>query len=482
MKALPLCQYKRDHQSKTYGHDTVHIDEVSSTTISQNISEKGSALSPSVPGDPTLPPVDRGFSAWATVAASSLLGFFVWGFPNSSGALLAAYLKDPVYTSQKGSSSILPLVGTLSTGVLYCSGIIIHPAIHYYPRLRKVFTWLGIVICTASLLGASFTTKVTTLMALQGILFAIGASLVYYPILSYLSEWFVRRRGLASGIVVAADNAGGVLFPVVVPALLARVGIQTTTRIYAVALAVCLLPAAPFMRPRLPEPWAREKHQRSTGRAWARDRRFWFFVAMNAVQGFAHFVPLTWLPTFATTLGLSTGQASLALTLSNAAAIFSGFGVGWLSDRVGIWALSFVVLLLSALATFVLWGVAGATYAGVLAFGVVYGLTAGSWSSLWSGFVRPIAGGDPAGAATIINCMMLSRGIGNIVSTPIATALQRVHAGNVAAGAASRTGFAVDGGRYDAVIIYTGACFAMGAAVALVGWAFDRKSTRRESR
>ena len=65
--------------------------------------------------------------------------------------------------------------------------------------------------------------------------------------------------------------------------------------------------------------------------------------------------------------------------------------MGWLSDRLDIWALAFCVLLASALATFVLWGVAGASYAGVLAFGVVYGVTAGTWSSLWSGFVRPIA-------------------------------------------------------------------------------------------
>ena len=47
----------------------------------------------------------------------------VWGFPNSFGVLLAAYLDDPVYNTQPGASSKLPLIGTLCTGIMYCSGM-----------------------------------------------------------------------------------------------------------------------------------------------------------------------------------------------------------------------------------------------------------------------------------------------------------------------------------------------------------------------
>ena len=57
------------------------------------------------------------------LVASFLVEVFVWGFPNSSGVLLAAYLKDPRYNTQQHATSILPLVGTLCTGIMYCSGI-----------------------------------------------------------------------------------------------------------------------------------------------------------------------------------------------------------------------------------------------------------------------------------------------------------------------------------------------------------------------
>ncbi|EKM53759.1 uncharacterized protein PHACADRAFT_99812, partial [Phanerochaete carnosa HHB-10118-sp] len=410
---------------------------------------------------------------------SSILGFFVWGFPKSSGALLAAYLQEPLYSSQKHAMSTLPLIGTLSTGILYCSGITSPCTSFPGSTDRRLQELLFIRQC---IITRAFASRTCCLGFLFVFLACSGqalprtyASLVYYPILSYLSEWFVQRRGLASGIVVAADNAGGVLFPIIIPALISRFGIMSTTRIYAVVLAVCLLPAIPFMKARLPESPVHGSTLRSATRSWMHDRRFWFFIVINTLQGFAHFVPLIWLPTFATSLGLTTSQASLTLTLSNATAIIAGFAVGWLSDRCNIWALAFSVLLLSSLATLVLWGVTSFSFAGVLACAAVYGITAGSWSSLWSGFVRPIALGDPSVATTIINFMMLSRGIGNIASTPISTALQQAKLVVVLGSGATKTGFAVDGGRYTAVIVYTGACFACASAVTILGWFLDRR-------
>ena len=93
------------------------------------------------------------------------------------------------------------------------------------------------------------------------------------------------------------DNTGGVLFPIILPALISRFGIKTTTRIYSIALAICLFPVLPFMKARLPESRVHGPAPRSSGtRTWMTDRTFWFFIAINTLQGFAHFVPLTWLP------------------------------------------------------------------------------------------------------------------------------------------------------------------------------------------
>lgn len=51
-----------------------------------------------------------------------MMGLFVFGFPKSAGVLLAAYLEDPLYTSQRDATTLLPLIGMFNMGILYCGG------------------------------------------------------------------------------------------------------------------------------------------------------------------------------------------------------------------------------------------------------------------------------------------------------------------------------------------------------------------------
>ncbi|GJE97512.1 MFS general substrate transporter [Phanerochaete sordida] len=447
--------------------------ETASLSSSTGLDKPGS-LADTAAGEAA--PVDRAFHAWATLLASATIGLLVWGLPNASGALLAAYFADPRYAGQPHAADRLPLIGTLSTGILYCSGIVIYPLIHWDLRLRRPFVWAGVGVCFLSLLGASFTTNVTILIALQGVAFAIGASLAYCPLISYMSEWWVERIGLANGIIVAGDNTGAVLLPLILPPLIARFGIENTTRIYAVALVVCLLPAAYFVRPRLPERRAHASTKpKRVYHPWMRDRRMWLFLVINVLQGLAFFVPLTWLPTFATALGLSESQASATLTLVNATSVVSALTAGWLSDRCNVWMLAFVSIMLTSVATFTLWGLASFSFAGVLVFSVAYGLTAGGWSSMWYAFVRPISEGDTAVSTTLFGLLLFTRGLGNIASTPIATALQQTRIVALRVDGAPRLGFEVAGGQYAAMVVYASMCFACAAGVAALGWFLERR-------
>jgi MFS family permease len=59
----------------------------------------------------------------------------------------------------------------------------------------------GWLICVAALLSSSFATRLWHLIITQGFLYGIGIVIIYYPILSMLNEWFIKRRGLAYGIM-----------------------------------------------------------------------------------------------------------------------------------------------------------------------------------------------------------------------------------------------------------------------------------------
>jgi MFS family permease len=47
--------------------------------------------------------------------------------------------------------------------------------------------------------------QVYVLVLTQGVLYAIGGSLIYSPCMSYMSEWFVNRRGMANGVIFAGN-------------------------------------------------------------------------------------------------------------------------------------------------------------------------------------------------------------------------------------------------------------------------------------
>ncbi|KZT28398.1 MFS general substrate transporter [Neolentinus lepideus HHB14362 ss-1] len=407
----------------------------------------------------SLAPVDKGFGAWSFLLAAFFVEAIVWGFPNSFGVFLAAYLNDSRFSSQKDSSSLLPLVGTLSSGIMYCSAPAIHALTGRRPYLRKPLLWLGAVLCWTSLFGASYATKVNQLVILQGAIYAIGGSLLYHPCISYLSEWFVARRGLANGIMFAGTGAGGLLLPIILPPLLNEFGAQTTLRILSIAIVCALVPLLPFVKGRLPEARVHGPSARTTDWSWMKNRAFWMILVLNTIQGFAYFIPIIWLPTFASELNIANTDSSLAIAFLNGASVCGRLTMGILSDRVNPWLLGSMSLLSSSLATFLLWGVLSRNLAGLLAYGIAYGGLSGE--------------DDPTLSTYIFGLLMLSRGFGNVLSTPISTSLSQGNAGP--SYSLNKTGFDVAGGRFQKMIVYVGTCFSGAAVLALAGWGMEKK-------
>lgn len=47
------------------------------------------------------------------------------------------------------------------------------------------------------------------LILLHGVGLGIGGGTLYWPVMVLVAEWFVRRRGLAGGIIFAGSGVGG---------------------------------------------------------------------------------------------------------------------------------------------------------------------------------------------------------------------------------------------------------------------------------
>jgi MCP family monocarboxylic acid transporter-like MFS transporter 10 len=171
---------------------------------------------------------------------------------------------------------------------------------------------------------------------------------------------------------------------------------------------------------------------------------------------------------------VSARDAALAVAFLNGASALGRIALGRLSDRADAWLLAPLTCAVASVCVFALWGALAPTPATLLALGAVYGLVAGAWFSLWSALLQPIAGGDHALTTTLFGVLLLSTGLGSVLSTPIATALARVPAAPALVGPPA-SGFAAAGHRFEGMIVYVGVCFSATAAVGMVGWMAQRR-------
>ncbi|KAH7907855.1 MFS general substrate transporter [Hygrophoropsis aurantiaca] len=432
------------------------------------------------PKEPQLPPPDRGIRAWLYLAASFIVEAIVWGYPMAYGTFLNAYLLDPQYASQPQAAISLPIVGPLSSGMIYCSGNVLNPFIGRYPRSRRAFVWIGSLLCFVSLFSSSYIKNVVYLVVLQGFLYGLGGSLLYAPTVSYLTEWFVERRGMANGVMFAGTGIGGFLFPLFLPSLLDKFGPEKSLRMLAIGLAVVLLPFLPFVKERLPM-----SRDRAPQPKWSRSAinnpAFWFILVANTVHGLGFFVPYVWLPTFATALGANSTEASLTLALLNVCVSLSGVFCGILGDKINPWVLATCSASFATFAIFILWGLAANSLGGLIAFGVLFGLIGGGWTAMWASLIKPMAAEDPEVATTLFGYLFLSRGLGNILSTPISTALIIGSASldESTSSAHARVGYAVANGKFRRMIIGAGIFLAGGVIAIGSGMIRERMKSQR---
>ena len=88
------------------------------------------------------------------------------------------------------------------------------------------------MVSIASLLGASCARSTGELIATQGVLYALGGLVLYFPALSMVDEWFLARKSLAFGVIWAGTGAAGAVIPFLMQALLDRYGFRTALRVW----------------------------------------------------------------------------------------------------------------------------------------------------------------------------------------------------------------------------------------------------------
>jgi MFS family permease len=260
----------------------------------------------------------------------------------------------------------------------------------------------GGVFLGAGWIAMSATSAVWHPYVFYGVVAALGMSTANVPCGATVSRWFVRRRGLATGVATAGGSFGAFAFPPIAQLIVSRMGWRWAYVAFGVALLVTLNLLAPLMK-RDPERLgltpdgdppedvhaaALERGRDFTLAQAMRTRAFWVLFALFSATWFSIFTPVVHLVPLARGLGIDPLVATTLVSAIGMAGIFGRLVMGSLSDRIGRRP-SIGVGLVLQVAAFLGFAVADALpglYAASIAFGFSYGAVAALFPAMVADF------------------------------------------------------------------------------------------------
>jgi MFS family permease len=363
----------------------------------------------------------------------------LWGFPLSFGVFQNYYSQIPEF---KGDPFIA-VVGTTASGISYMAAPIMIPFIKRFSTYRRSMIWIGWPLCLLGLLAGSFARTPATLIFTQGIMYGVGFSIFYYPIISMVNEYWIARRGMAYGVLCSASGVSGAVMPFCINVLLRKYGYPTTLRVMAIGLCVGTGPLIFFLKGRTLGDGAASR----TDWSFLKAPRFWIYNVSNFAMGLGYFFPSLYLPSYASSNGLSTTDGAILLTTMSISQVLGQMSFGYLSDgKLPLDLLAISSTLVAATAVYGCWGIAHSIRL-LMTFSLLYGFSAAGYTALW-GRMGTSVSSEPTGAFAAFGFLNFGKGVGNMLAGPVGGALlkEMVHVGSYGCT------------KYESVVLFTGSC------------------------
>ncbi len=293
-----------------------------------------------IPGKPGF------FYGYIVVLASSAI-WITWGTSTTFGVFLKPLLTEFGWTRAATAGA-----RSLASAVTGLAGIVTGGLTDRFGP-RKVILVFGSFIGIGYLLMPRVS-NLWEYYAVYGVIIGIGFSTVTIPTMTTIARWFVKRRGLMTGIVQAGSGVGGmILSPLVGWLILTQdwrfafsvLGIITLVIVFTAGWALQRDPAQMGQLPWGAEetPGQKEKNPgpeglRATGfslRQAISTRQFWMLCVMFFAFGLARQTTLTHIAAHVTDLGFSLTTGANMLAVIAGAAIVGRIGTGQLSDNIG---------------------------------------------------------------------------------------------------------------------------------------------------
>jgi MFS family permease len=363
----------------------------------------------------------RFFYGYVIVLVSFALQALGWGLFNSFGVFFKPLIAEFAWPRAVISSAI-----SFAMIVFGTAGIL-------QGRLSDRFGPRIIMTAGGVLLGAGYLlmSQVATVWHLYlfcSLLIGVGISGTDVVLLSTTARWFVKKRGMMTGIIKTGTGVGMLIMPLVINGLITAYGWRTAFVVLGAAVLFCYCLCSQFLvrdpgKMGLAPDGGKNEHPFNqaapeggmTLQQAARTVQFWTICFSFLLVFFCVGIILMHIVTHAIDLGIAPAHAATILSGVGGASIVGRFVMGGAGDRIGNRAALLIcfVCLVSSL----VWLQLADRFWMLFLFAIVYGLAHGGFFTLISPFIAELFGTRSHGVIFgIVACAATVGGAGGPVT------------------------------------------------------------------
>jgi MFS family permease len=191
-----------------------------------------------------------------------------------------------------------------------------------------------------------------------GVIISTGVGCMVVPLLTTVARWFIRGRGLATGIILSGTGVGIVVMPQVANRIISNYDWRTSFLFLSIIAVVLIVTFAQFIKsaPDQHSSPARETNIPSNiqtqGLSFVQafhTRPFWIYCITSVFIGFVAQVVMVHIVAHTTDIGFEAVTAATILSVIGFVSVFGKIFMGGLSDRSGTRKIMIVVCILYTL-------------------------------------------------------------------------------------------------------------------------------------
>jgi MFS family permease len=238
--------------------------------------------------------------------------------------------------------------------------------------------FIGVVLETVALIGASFATCIWHLLLSQGVCFGWGMGFLFVGSMGIIPQWFSTRRSLAMGISAAGAGLWGLIYNLVAATAIQTIGLAWTYRVLAAVGFVVNLFCSLLVKDRNK---AVQPYQLAFDYKLFARLEFWLILGWGFLSELGYITLLYSLPNYAISIGLTPQQGSVVGALLNLGLCVGRPAVGYFSDALGRINMATIMTGFCGFICLVIW-IFAKSYGVLLFFALLAGTVCGTfWST-----------------------------------------------------------------------------------------------------